>query len=598
MKKLDFTKLVIMLLVLSMMLTLFAACTEGGNDPTDTVEGTDETTAEIETFLDIVKDGKLVPVVYGALAEASEISVAKSIIDRLNSIVGVSGRPVPESVYNPDEVEILVGYTTYPETQELLDEIGYGESAIKVIGKKLVVVGQDNEALKLAVNHLVNHFNSIKDKDKNISISTKYFESLSSNKLVAMMPVHPDFNPTVMDTGRDCYMMHFGGDTEEFFREYIQLMEDNGFELYAKNVIEENEYYTYTKDTLVVTALFTKYNRVSKFLVEELETTGLAPRAEDNAYTPIEGMDTLITQIGLFYNVVIDEKGAMTNNFNGMSYVIRLDDGSFIIVDGGHNDKTHSEHMYETLKMQAPDPENIVIAAWFFSHEHGDHTGMFKDFITTYKEKLTIERFVLNFPTKEMGGSGEASTMMSYMSGFFKDADIIKAHPGQEFHIRNATITMLYTADVYESGQFTDSNNASIVWKMDVNGKSFLCLGDYSESSKTLRQLYTKETLKSDIVQIAHHGISGQDGTIYPIIEPEYAFWPVGAYHVIFYSNGNMPDLELDKKEFNKYFMQVMDQDKVFLAEDNFIVMSIAADGTISTTTYDNDVDFYANYKN
>jgi hypothetical protein len=461
----------------------------------------------------------------------------------------------------------------------------------------MVVVGFDDAALEKAIVKLIDECYKSKDDNKNIFIKSSFAVNVTSNALVSSLPVHPDISPKVVNTTRDCYLLDFGENRETEFNEYVELLKKADFKLYAENVLEENEYYTYVNDELVVNMIFTKYNRKFKLTVESLSTTELPPRAEDNVYTPVPGLKSLITQVGLFYNVKVDEQGAMTN-FNGMCYVIRLDDGSFIVVDGGHGDPTQVDNLYNTMKKQAPNPDNIVIAAWFFSHDHGDHTQTFQPFVNKYKDMVTVERFIYNFPGEEQGNTSTVyKNIQSYISGFFKEAKIVKAHPGQVFHIRNSKITILYTMDVYESEKLSDTNNASIVWQMELEGKKFMCLGDYSESSLHLKKLYSKETLKSDIVQIAHHGISGQDGSIYPIIEPEYAFWPVGAYHVIFHSNGNIPDLELDKKSFNDYFMKTMDQNKVFLAKDDFVVMTID-DGNISTQIFENNEDFMANYKN
>ena len=603
MKAFNIKKIAVMFVISAMVLDSFAACTEGGSDPTNTAMSDNNSSTTVDTmqeekYIDIVKNGELIPVVYGAYASAKEIAVAKSIIDGLHRIVGVSGRPEGEYSYDANKVEILVGDTSYPETAQVKSELGYGEGIVKIVGNKVVVIGSDTEALENIIKKLLAEFNNFKENG-GIRLKSDFCLREISNELVAAMPTHPDAFPTITDTSRNCYLMDFGTDKETVFREYIDLLEKNGYRLYAENSIEGNEYYTYLNDEFVVTAIYTKYNKKAKFTVEKLENTGLPPRAEDNVYTPVEGLKSSITQVGLHYNVEIDEYGAMSN-VSGMCYVIRLNDGSFIVVDGGFGQDVHVDNLYNTLKAQAPDHDNIVIAAWIFSHDHGDHTGTFVPFVNKYSDMVAVERFVFNFASKAQGNQGYATlnTMESYMHGFFKDAEIIKAHPGQVFHLRNAKITMLYTMDVYESKELKDTNNASIVWQMEMEGKTFMCLGDYSESSVTLKKLYTKETLKSDIVQIAHHGISGQeDGSIYPIIEPEYAFWPVGAYHVIFHSNGKIPDLELDKLTFNKYFMNTMDQNKVFLAQDDFAVMTID-DGKISTQVFEDNVDFMTNYKN
>ncbi|MBQ9702969.1 MAG: MBL fold metallo-hydrolase, partial [Clostridia bacterium] len=420
-------------------------------------------------------------------------------------------------------------------------------------------------------------------------------------ELIQKLPVLEGLTPVIEDTGDDCYMLRFGkgNSATEKLNSYKELLVNNGYELYAENVIEGNEYSTYVNDELVVTTIYTKWNKMSKILVEWKEDTELPAKAEEIEYTPIEGLKSSITQIGLYYDSKVDENKCMTN-INGMCYVIRLADGSFIVVDGGHAE-VQADNIYTVLKAQAPDEDNITIAAWFFSHNHGDHIGFFPSFVSKYSDKVTVERFIFNFPSKEQGGHTPAQdTLRGLIKSNFKGAKMIKAHPGQVFNIRNAKITMLYTTDVFENSLSPDTNNASIVWRMELEGNSFMCLGDYSESAFHLLNLYTAETLGSDIVQVAHHGISGMSRTVYETITPEYALWPVAALYVRFYNNnGNPVDVYLDGEgnSNTSYFLDgTMDKNKVFVAADDITVLTLV-DGTVSTNDYDDITAFLANYK-
>ena len=102
-------------------------------------------------------------------------------------------------------------------------------------------------------------------------------------------------------------------------------------------------------------------------------------RSEDQ--TPVEKVcDVTLTQVGLLYDV---------GSFNGMCYVMRLEDGSFIVTDGGHALQKNADRLYRILRKQAPDPDNIVIAAWIFSHSHGDHSGMFPYFTASYADRVS-----------------------------------------------------------------------------------------------------------------------------------------------------------------------------------------------------------------
>lgn len=77
--------------------------------------------------------------------------------------------------------------------------------------------------------------------------------------------------------------------------------------------------------------------------------------------------------------------------------------------------------------------------------------------------------------------------------------------------------------------------------KININGRSIMYLGDwgggnakdaeeYAEMERRLMDVYKKEngtnpTIKSDIVQIAHHGINDYMPALYAAIEADYAFF-------------------------------------------------------------------------
>lgn len=63
-----------------------------------------------------------------------------------------------------------------------------------------------------------------------------------------------------------------------------------------------------------------------------------------------------------------------------MSYVIRLADGTFIVVDGGYATNREADGLYELLMANTADGKQPVISAWFITHLHYDHYGCLKKF--------------------------------------------------------------------------------------------------------------------------------------------------------------------------------------------------------------------------
>lgn len=69
-------------------------------------------------------------------------------------------------------------------------------------------------------------------------------------------------------------------------------------------------------------------------------------------------------------------------------------------------------------------------------------------------------------------------------------------------------------------------NNSSVVYRLESEGKSMLFLGDLGvEGGRQLLEQVPHELIKSDFVQMAHHGQCGVEKSVYEVINPDYCFW-------------------------------------------------------------------------
>lgn len=550
---------------------------DSSSEVEDTSEGSggdQETNGNVESFLDIVKDGVAVDIVYPRVATANEIQLANSIAATIKKITGAITVATEESkAYDPDRVEIVVGRTAYAESVAAYEELGYGEGVLCVSGNKIVIVAFTDDAYSILSTKMTLALNNGKDENKNIKIAKDYFVSVAENALVATLPVMESLALNdVKDSGDGSYELTFKKASISALDDYIETLEANGYKEYASNSIDNNRYYTYTNDETVVTAIYVAYNKEIRVIVDYASNTALPKKESENNWTALSGVSSSITQIGLY--------SEQYKEFNGMSYAIRLADGSFIVVDGGHNNSSAVDRLYNTLKKQAPDPDNIVIAAWFFTHDHGDHTGFFKKFCQSYASKVTVEQFVYNFPAigEVSNGTGTAG---GCIGRYFKDSEIVKAHPGQVFYLRNAKITILFSNDLWDhnSAELSTHNEASLVFTVELEGKKFIILGDYYDDLGLLRKLYSAATLKSDIMQVSHHGISNCGTLLYPMIAPEWALWPLGSDYVEEY------DRVISEHPINAY-MKDMDPNKVFMALDDVVVLTLN-NGNVTSKSYD-----------
>ena len=98
-----------------------------------------------------------------------------------------------------------------------------------------------------------------------------------------------------------------------------------------------------------------------------------------------------------------------------------------------------------------------------------------------------------------------------------------------KFWVRNAEIDILYTHEALYPEVLRIFNNSTMVMKMTIGGQEIMWLGDIqNEGSNVICDMYGN-TLKSDIVQVSHHGSTGATKEFYSLIDPAVAFWPTSA---------------------------------------------------------------------
>ena len=223
-----------------------------------------------------------------------------------------------------------------------------------------------------------------------------------------------------------------------------------------------------------------------------------------------------------------------------MTYVIRLRDGSFVLIDGGI--ETDGDGISAILDRLDDGPTPHRIRAWILTHPHYDHVTVFLNAAAG----LAPEAVYLNFPCeKEHAARDPASLAQNQavrrtLAELEKKGCIVsKPYAGQHFRVGELRFDVLYSqAEWALSDDMTTVNDASLVLKMTApSGRTVLFLGDImSRAADVLMKLCPPSVLKSNIVQVAHHSMYGPDFTLYARIAPDTAcLWPVSASEYALY---------------------------------------------------------------
>ena len=351
--------------------------------------------------------------------------------------------------------------------------------------------------------------------------------------------------------------------TPELFASYAAALEKEGYTKHLNYEYSDNYFGLYSNDEYTVTFYYTP-KTIGKYTDTDQSKWYAAGNYHDdwttiNKYVSIEDADNIMrvivektSEVDLpaaqsenNYSKLAGQKNTLaffhpndSDNKPGMGYVFQLADGSFIIIDGGDNsletrgsaDKTKydSDYIYDYLVKHAPGGKP-VIAAWILTHQHGDHVNVIKGMLSnpTYAKNITLEQVIYNFmehevynefATKERDDFAEQN-----IKPYFPDTKIITAHTGYKFYIRNAQVNVLYSIDdFYPNKVSTFSNNETMVFDLIIDGvQRFMFTGDmFVPASRALVNMYGTD-LKSDVIQIAHHGNFGATEEVNKLIWPD-----------------------------------------------------------------------------
>ncbi len=202
------------------------------------------------------------------------------------------------------------------------------------------------------------------------------------------------------------------------------------------------------------------------------------------------------------------------------SYVITTKNNELIVVDGGID--ADKQFLVEYINRLG----NGTVSHWYITHPHQDHVGALIQILKDNECNISIENLYYSFNTLEWyeqydkRGFSTEKEMLSLLDSK-KIKNKISCEKNQEIYMDNIKCEILKIADP-EMINTDNGNDSSMCFKMtaiDVN-KSIIFLGDayYYASIELLKN---PEKLKSDVVQMAHHGQNGVSKDVYIAIAPK-----------------------------------------------------------------------------
>jgi len=235
---------------------------------------------------------------------------------------------------------------------------------------------------------------------------------------------------------------------------------------------------------------------------------------------------------------------ADVNGYQCTSYTITDGQGGLAVVDGGR--AWQSEALVEEIKKRGG-----VVDAWIITHPHDDHCGVLASVLAAEWDKTEIEIKQIyigemDYEAVSAEGAERSDTYGYLLMGLEGHDNVQWLSAGDELDVIGLRMKVLHTCnDTVISHSGNIMNDGSMVFKLYGKNKSVLFLADTADNNELLAAEITEpsqgsemgrllaeeimsefpEDVKSDIVQMSHHGNGSYPDYFYEAIAPSKAFF-------------------------------------------------------------------------
>lgn len=428
------------------------------------------------------------------------------------------------------------------EVSEELDKLtAPSEEGYRMVVKeeKVIVAASNAYYLEAALNFLVSSVTEYPDAGTGVYGIPKNYEA----KLDIPVPAGNIVKVDNVYTASGNYTLSVRNATANDYKNYLAQLEADGFTEQANNTIGSNKFSTYTHNG---EAVYTMYYPSQQMYKVTYGVLGYQPdaRAVSVGSATVTPSFTQIARQGI----------GSVGSAPGLSLIVQNSDGSYIIFDGGNTNSADKADLLQYLKDNNPNEGKPVIAGWFITHAHADHINLTNDFLDTYYNEIDLRMVGYNFPDWEnismTWEESQGVDAMSLGTLAIRFQNIIKnkypntetwvIHTGQVMEFPGVSMTILYTPEDLAttpsthlgglqtdgSVKFGSGNHTCAAYRLVINdATSVMILGDSeTDLCKWMYEVYGT-AMKSDILQVTHHGFNGGYLPYYQAINPDVCFW-------------------------------------------------------------------------
>ena len=341
------------------------------------------------------------------------------------------------------------------------------------------------------------------------------------------LPKYEGGKSSVMDAADGIDLLLVQNTNKVEYEGFCTALKNDGYEVYVTRILNGNIYTTFTKSDTFVHTHFAPSNNTVKVTMGDV--ADLPTRKQDAVINKVcEPKLTFVAQKA-------DKPEHVPHTDIGLSVIFTLSDGRLVVLDGGMPNEKNHLGLLEAMRNASPDKDNVVIAGWYLSHAHIDHHGAAWQFVEQHLDKVKIEAFVLNYAADKhyenltedsWKKADDAQLIRKTFTKLSPDTKIIKAHSGQVYYYGEEAVEIVYSVEDYYPEQLNYNNSSSLVLRLHAKGNTVMLLADTTHTSGARMMELHGDALKSDMVQIAHHGMWASYSQLYRHINAPVLLWP------------------------------------------------------------------------
>ena len=349
----------------------------------------------------------------------------------------------------------------------------------------------------------------------------------------------------VYDCDDGSVLHNYTGKTADDFAAVCAYYTEKGFNVYSSHTMAENPATTFVGDGPMAHVYWFKDKGELNIVLSDTAADNLPP------------MTPAVTDGEYECSVVqLMDKA----NVNGMSYVIQLKDGSYIVYDGSYIGQARKLQQY--LIANHKGEGKPLVRAWVLTHSHNDHYPTFQAFATNsrFKNQVTVEYVIYaplneeNYTLNDENNDPYFSTQLYEDVKGMKGAKLVFAHTGMLFSFCNLKMEVLMSPetlykDTTDVGNFNDT---SIVTRLFSEDYSALFLADIAIKGSTYMHDVYGSYLKSDICQVSHHGVEDVPLSFYEEVKAPILYYPCNVWLYDLQDRNDDVRIALENRDYTK----------------------------------------------